>query len=96
LKKCVRISSKSPINAYFFQAWIQNATVKDNILFHLPYDVDSYNKSIEACALKADLDILPGGDLTEIGEKGINLSGKKLTSSIRYCSGSQTGGRDPF
>jgi ATP-binding cassette subfamily C (CFTR/MRP) protein 1 len=57
--------------------------VKDNILFHLPYDVDSYNKSIEACALKADLDILPGGDLTEIGEKGINLSGKKLISSIR-------------
>ncbi|XP_050740738.1 multidrug resistance-associated protein 1 isoform X5 [Drosophila biarmipes] len=57
------------------QAWIQNATVRDNILFGQPYDRKRYNKVIDACALRADIDILSAGDLTEIGEKGINLSG---------------------
>lgn len=57
------------------QAWIQNATLKDNILFGQPLNTEFYEKVIEACALKPDLDILPGGDMTEIGEKGINLSG---------------------
>lgn len=57
------------------QAWIQNASLKDNILFGKPFDRDRYEKIIEACALKTDLEILPAGDETEIGEKGINLSG---------------------
>ena len=51
------------------QAWIQNATVKDNILFGKPQNTTFYNRLIECCALGPDLDILPGGDLTEIGEK---------------------------
>ena len=57
------------------QAWIQNATLKDNILFHKKLDKDRYNQVLEACALKSDLQTLPAGDATEIGEKGINLSG---------------------
>ena len=57
------------------QAWIQNATIRDNILFHKKFEEDWYNQVIEACSLKHDLDILPSGDATEIGEKGINLSG---------------------
>ncbi|XP_053385666.1 multidrug resistance-associated protein 1-like [Mercenaria mercenaria] len=57
------------------QAWIQNATVKDNILFGKQLVSKRYQKIIEACALKNDLDILQAGDMTEIGEKGINLSG---------------------
>ncbi|XP_075738557.1 multidrug resistance-associated protein 1 isoform X3 [Rhipicephalus microplus] len=57
------------------QAWIQNASVKSNITFGQPFDRDRYEQVIEACALKQDLDILPGGDDTEVGEKGINLSG---------------------
>lgn len=57
------------------QAWIQNATVQDNILFGKYLDTNLYNKVIESCALKADLEILPAGDQTEIGEKGVNLSG---------------------
>ncbi|XP_030761803.1 multidrug resistance-associated protein 1 isoform X2 [Sitophilus oryzae] len=57
------------------QAWIQNATLKDNILFGKSYDKTLYDKVIEACALKPDFEMLPGGDQTEIGEKGINLSG---------------------
>lgn len=56
-------------------AWIQNATVKNNILFYQPYDDAKYRKVIELSELKPDLEILVGGDLTEIGEKGINLSG---------------------
>ncbi|CAN7994936.1 unnamed protein product, partial [Ixodes hexagonus] len=57
------------------QAWIQNATVRDNILFQKPMERERYNRILEQCALKSDLSVLPGGDMTEIGEKGINLSG---------------------
>ncbi|XP_020774879.1 ATP-binding cassette sub-family C member 3 isoform X3 [Boleophthalmus pectinirostris] len=57
------------------QAWIQNATLRDNILFGKPYQEAKYRCVLEACALTPDLEVLPGGDMTEIGEKGINLSG---------------------
>ena len=57
------------------QAWMQNATVKENILFGKVFNTNTYEKVIDACALRSDLKILPGGDQTEIGEKGINLSG---------------------
>ena len=51
------------------EAWIQNATLKDNILFGRSLDEDLYNRVVEACALKSDFEMLPGGDKTEIGEK---------------------------
>lgn len=51
------------------QAWIQNATLRDNILFGKLYDDVRYNQVLDACALRPDLEILPAGDLTEIGEK---------------------------
>ena len=51
------------------QAWIQNCTLRDNILFNSSYDVKKYDRILEACALKQDLSILPAGDMTEIGEK---------------------------
>ncbi|KAJ2525075.1 hypothetical protein GGI11_000347 [Coemansia sp. RSA 2049] len=57
------------------QAWIMNATLRDNILFGHRLDQEFYDKVIDACALRPDLRILPSGDMTEIGEKGINLSG---------------------
>jgi len=57
------------------QAWIQNATVRDNILFGKEYDEELYRKVIEYCSLTHDLEIFPDGDMTEIGERGINLSG---------------------
>ncbi|KAL3051995.1 hypothetical protein OYC64_002087 [Pagothenia borchgrevinki] len=57
------------------QAWIQNATLRDNILFGKDYNEQKYRCVLEACALTPDLEVLPGGDMTEIGEKGINLSG---------------------
>ncbi|XP_016134577.1 multidrug resistance-associated protein 1-like isoform X2 [Sinocyclocheilus grahami] len=57
------------------QAWIQNATLKDNILFGRERKDRWYQKVLEACALLPDLEILPARDATEIGEKGLNLSG---------------------
>lgn len=57
------------------ESWIQNTTVQNNILFYHPFEVEKYNKIINLCELRQDLDILVGGDLTEIGEKGVNLSG---------------------
>ncbi|XP_037660285.1 canalicular multispecific organic anion transporter 1 isoform X1 [Choloepus didactylus] len=57
------------------QSWIQNGTIKDNILFGSELDEKRYQEVLEACALLPDLEILPGRDLAEIGEKGINLSG---------------------
>lgn len=51
------------------QAWIQNATLKDNILFGQALNEEKYQNALEACALKTDLEVLPGGDQTEIGEK---------------------------
>lgn len=56
-------------------AWIQNATLKENIMFGRPYKTKWYNEVIDACALRPDLAILPAGDATEIGERGITLSG---------------------
>ncbi|KAJ2453950.1 hypothetical protein EV183_001906 [Coemansia sp. RSA 2336] len=57
------------------QAWIVNATLRDNILFGNRFNQELYDRVIDACALRQDLEMLPGGDMTEIGEKGINLSG---------------------
>ncbi len=51
------------------QAWIQNATVRDNILFGKAYNESLYKATIKACALETDMEILPAGDQTEIGEK---------------------------
>ncbi|XP_027240278.1 canalicular multispecific organic anion transporter 1 [Cricetulus griseus] len=57
------------------QSWIQNGTIKDNIIFGSEFNENKYQQVLEACALLPDLEILPGGDMAEIGEKGINLSG---------------------
>ena len=57
------------------QHWIQNDTVRDNILFGSEFNARKYAQVVKSCQLTHDLSILPAGDLTEIGEKGINLSG---------------------
>eukprot|EP00879_Flechtneria_rotunda_P017481 GHRR01018328.1.p1 GENE.GHRR01018328.1~~GHRR01018328.1.p1 ORF type:complete len:1541 (+),score=583.94 GHRR01018328.1:446-5068(+) len=55
--------------------WIMAATLRENITFQTPYDQQRYDAVIEACALQQDLSELPAGDQTELGERGINLSG---------------------
>ncbi|KAH9499144.1 Multidrug resistance-associated protein 1 [Bulinus truncatus] len=72
------------------QAWIQNNTLKENILFGKKYDEQFFNQVINACALTPDLDIMPAGADTEIGEKGINLSGgQKQRVSLARAAYSQ-------
>ncbi|EIN07978.1 P-loop containing nucleoside triphosphate hydrolase protein [Punctularia strigosozonata HHB-11173 SS5] len=57
------------------ETWILNDTIRENIIFGSPLDQDRYNQVLEQCALKQDLAMFAGGDLTEVGEKGLNLSG---------------------
>lgn len=60
-------------------SWIQNATVRDNILMGSEYDKDRYRKVLAACALDDDVAMWVNGDATEIGEKGVTVSGTRLT-----------------
>ena len=55
--------------------WIRNATLKDNVTFSTPFEEIKFNATLRACALDTDIKILPAGYNTEIGERGINLSG---------------------
>ncbi|PFH46615.1 hypothetical protein AMATHDRAFT_154310 [Amanita thiersii Skay4041] len=55
--------------------WIRHQSIKDNILFDSPFDEERYNTVIECCALKPDLDMFEDADATEIGARGVNLSG---------------------
>jgi len=61
------------------ESWIQHGTVRENILFGRSLDQDFYQQVIHACALTHDLQVLAGGDQTEIGENGITLSGGQRT-----------------
>ncbi|CAK8671761.1 unnamed protein product [Clavelina lepadiformis] len=70
-----RVSVKGSVAYVAQQAWIQNLTVRENILFGKPFDVCKYQDTVEACELKEDFEMLPASDQTEIGERGINLSG---------------------
>ncbi|CUT98873.1 multidrug resistance associated protein 1 [Echinococcus multilocularis] len=82
-----RVNIKGRLALVSQQSWIFNATLRENILFHHPYDPERYAKIIKACALEPDIKLLPMGDLTDIGDKGVNLSGgQKLRVSLaRAC-----------
>ncbi|KAH7918842.1 hypothetical protein BV22DRAFT_1100095, partial [Leucogyrophana mollusca] len=57
------------------ESWVQNETIRDNILFGTPYDETRYKKVLHQCALERDLTLFEAGDQTEVGEKGVTLSG---------------------
>ncbi|KAI9043143.1 uncharacterized protein KD926_004326 [Aspergillus affinis] len=62
--------------AYVSQTpWIEATTIKDNILFGLPYNPERYDQVVAACALDHDLQSFPDGDRTQLGPNGVNLSG---------------------
>ncbi|GAB1192358.1 hypothetical protein APSETT444_001549 [Aspergillus pseudonomiae] len=55
--------------------WIENGTVRENILFGLPLNSERYRDVLHACCLKDDLDSMQDGDQTDLGANGVNLSG---------------------
>ncbi|XP_038654866.1 multidrug resistance-associated protein 7 [Scyliorhinus canicula] len=57
------------------EPWIQFTTIRENILCGNKYDATYYEEVIKACALSEDLNVLPLGDQTEVGESGVALSG---------------------
>ena len=61
------------------KAWIVNDTMRNNIIFHKPYDEKKYNKIVDICQLRPDFELLQQGDLTSISDKGDNLSGGQKT-----------------
>jgi ABC-type multidrug transport system fused ATPase/permease subunit len=65
-----------PVVAYCQQIpWIMSGTVRENITFGLPYDPVAYKAVLDACALRPDLKLMDAGDATEIGERGVSISG---------------------
>ena len=50
--------------------WVQNLTLRENVVFGLPFDEAKYRRVLHDAALEQDIKTLPNGDLTEIGERG--------------------------
>ncbi|KAJ8692856.1 hypothetical protein PTI98_010127 [Pleurotus ostreatus] len=71
-------------------AWIQNLTIRENICFGRPFEEERYWAAVRDACLEPDIDMLPYGDMTEVGEKGISLSGgqKQRVNIARaiYCN----------
>jgi ATP-binding cassette subfamily C (CFTR/MRP) protein 1 len=55
--------------------WIRNSIVRENIVYNKPFDLAKYVDTVQYCELEKDFETLKAGDQTEIGEKGVNLSG---------------------
>ena len=82
-KKKSKISVNGVISYTPQSPWIVNDTVKGNIILNKTYEEDIYQHVINICELEKDLLSLQGGDFTEIGDKGVNLSsGQKIRISI--------------
>ncbi|KAF8832671.1 hypothetical protein HHX47_DHR1001791 [Lentinula edodes] len=57
------------------ESWVQNETIRENIVFGSPFDQERYNKVLYQCGLERDIGLFEAGDATEVGEKGLTLSG---------------------
>lgn len=76
------------------EPWIQSANLRENVLYNRTFDENAYNAAVSAAQLSVDIESLPKGDQTEIGERGINLSGGQkarvaLARALYGASGSQ-------
>ncbi|PRT53727.1 Oligomycin resistance ATP-dependent permease YOR1 [Wickerhamiella sorbophila] len=66
--------------------WSKNDTIRNNILFGSAYDADKYAKVVHVCNLETDFKLFPGGDFSEVGERGITLSGgQKARIALARC-----------
>lgn len=83
-KKSGRVNTVGTVAYVSQQAWIQNASVRENIIFGKSFDKVRYNKVVDACALRPDLDMLADGDLTEIGIFLIYLFNQYFIDTILY------------
>ena len=63
-------------------SWLQHQSIKENIVFGNAFEDQRYNDVLECCALTPDLQILEDGDLTEIGAKGVTLSGGQKARQV--------------
>jgi len=73
---CLSYAAQSP--------WLQHLSIKDNILFGSPLDEERYEQVVDACALRADFDMLEDGDATEIGARGVSLSGGQKARLVHF------------
>eukprot|EP00058_Branchiostoma_floridae_P020303 XP_002605793.1 hypothetical protein BRAFLDRAFT_58591 [Branchiostoma floridae] len=74
---------KNRVSFHAQKGWLFNANLRDNIIFGQPFNQARYDRVVSACSLQADIDILPEGDQTEIGERGIWLTpGQKRRVSV--------------
>ncbi|RLN32800.1 hypothetical protein BBJ28_00020059 [Nothophytophthora sp. Chile5] len=82
-----KVFVRGKVAYYSQQPWIQNMSIRDNILFGHEFEAAKYQKVVDACGLLPDLKQFPSGDSTEIGHKGVNLSGgqKARVSLARAC-----------
>ncbi|KAG1695185.1 hypothetical protein DVH05_020826 [Phytophthora capsici] len=82
-----KVSVNGRVAYYSQQPWIQNMTIRENVLFGQTFNHSKYQNVLDACGLLPDLLQFPSGDATEIGQKGINLSGgqKARVSLARAC-----------
>jgi ABC-type transport system involved in cytochrome bd biosynthesis fused ATPase/permease subunit len=64
--------------------WLRHQSIKENIIFGNELDQQRYNDVIEACALTPDLDMLEDGDATEIGARGVSLSGGQKARLVTF------------
>ncbi|KAH8086659.1 hypothetical protein BXZ70DRAFT_1067810 [Cristinia sonorae] len=71
----VSLPRKGGVAYHAQESWVLNETIRENILFGSPYDEQRYDSVIEQCGLKPDLALFDAGDKTEVGEKGLTLSG---------------------
>ncbi|XP_067129909.1 ATP-binding cassette sub-family C member 4-like [Centruroides vittatus] len=69
------VSVKGKISYASQEAWVFNATIKENILFGEEYQEDKYTKILHITALEKDISLFPKGDLTIVGERGVIMSG---------------------
>ncbi|KAJ3890747.1 P-loop containing nucleoside triphosphate hydrolase protein [Lentinula edodes] len=72
------------------ESWIQNDTIRNNILFGSRFDEERYNSVLDQCGLERDLSLFEAGDMTEVGEKGLTLRFARVTLARAVYSSANT------